>query len=134
MIKFKIENLDEPLYPISVVAKLLEIHPQTLRLYEREGLISPGRTKGKTRLYSQRNVERLRMILHLTQERGINLAGVEMVLEFQKRIAQIDTELRRVIEQWINDWQPEPSSAGDGDANHPPKTRPKSVKIRIDEG
>ena len=75
------QSYDEPVYMISVVAKILDIHPQTLRQYEREGLIEPDRTKGKMRLYSQNDVDRIKMILRLTRDLGLNLAGVDVVLD-----------------------------------------------------
>jgi len=79
---------ERPLYLISTVAKMLNIHPQTLRLYEREGLIKPARTEGNTRLYSQEDIERLRTILTLTRELGVNLAGVEIILRLREQIEQ----------------------------------------------
>lgn len=72
---------DEPVYVISVAAELAGMHPQTLRTYERKGLIEPSRTSGNTRRYSARDVDRLKLIQHLTQEEGLNLAGVRMVIE-----------------------------------------------------
>ena len=71
-------NYDEPVYLISVVSKILEIHPQTLRQYEREGLILPSRTDGRMRLYSQRDIDKIKMVLRLTRELGVNLA--ELIL------------------------------------------------------
>ncbi|MDR1554668.1 MAG: MerR family transcriptional regulator, partial [Campylobacteraceae bacterium] len=75
------QDYKEPVYLISVVAKVLEIHPQTLRQYEREGLIIPSRTDGKMRLYSQMDIDRIKLILRLTRELGVNLAGVDVVLQ-----------------------------------------------------
>ena len=71
---------------ISAVAERFEIHPQTLRLYERKGLIEPSRSAGKTRLYSQRNIEQLREIRRLTQELGVNLAGVEEIIRLRQKL------------------------------------------------
>ena len=76
---------DKPLYVISVAAELVDMHPQTRRLYERKGLIEPSRSAGKTRLYSQRNIEQLREIRRLTQELGVNLAGVEENIRLRQR-------------------------------------------------
>lgn len=87
---------DEPLYMISIVAQMLRIHPQTLRLYEREGLIKPSRTDGNTRLYSHRDVERLRLILRLTRELGVNLAGVEVVLGMRDKMKEMQEEIDRL--------------------------------------
>lgn len=82
-------DLDKPLYVISVAAELVDMHPQTLRLYERKGLIEPSRSAGKTRLYSQRNIEQLREIRRLTQELGVNLAGVEEIIRLRSRLDQL---------------------------------------------
>ncbi|MGA1775094.1 MAG: heat shock protein transcriptional repressor HspR [Nitriliruptoraceae bacterium] len=80
------DDPDAPVYVISVAAELSELHPQTLRAYERDGLLSPYRTPGGTRRYSRRDVERLRLIRKLTQEEGLNLAGVRLVLEMGERL------------------------------------------------
>ena len=85
-------SYDEPLYPISVVAKILNIHPQTLRQYEREGLIEPGRTMGKMRLYSQRDIDKIKMILRLTRELAVNLAGVDIILRLKDKLDELDCE------------------------------------------
>ena len=76
----------EPVFVISVAARLLEMHPQTLRKYEREGLIAPSRTTGNLRLYSDRDIERLRQVKYLVDERGLNLAGVQLALELTRRL------------------------------------------------
>ena len=78
----------EPLFVISVAARLLEMHPQTLRKYEREGLIAPSRTTGNLRLYSDRDIERLRQVKYLVEQRGLNLAGVQLALELTKRLRE----------------------------------------------
>ena len=82
----------QPLYMISVVAKMLNVHPQTLRLYEREGFISPDRTK-RSRLYSQEDVEKLTMILRLTREFGVNRSGVEIILRLRNRLEMFHKEM-----------------------------------------
>ncbi len=84
---------DEPVYLISVVAKALDIHPQTLRQYEREGLVCPSRTGGKMRLYSQRDIDRINMILRLTRDLRVNLAGVDIILQFKDQIDAFETEI-----------------------------------------
>jgi len=84
---------DEPVYLISVVAKALNIHPQTLRQYEREGLITPSRTNGKMRLYSQRDIDRINLILRLTRDLGVNLAGVDIILQFKDKIEEMEEEI-----------------------------------------
>ncbi|MEJ5169149.1 MAG: helix-turn-helix transcriptional regulator [Arcobacteraceae bacterium] len=83
----------EPVYLISAVAEILGIHPQTLRQYEREGLIKPSRTNGRIRLYSQHDIENIKIVLKLTRELGVNLAGVEIVLELKEQIASLQEEL-----------------------------------------
>jgi MerR family transcriptional regulator/heat shock protein HspR len=92
---------DRPLYMISVAAELAGVHPQTLRIYERRSLVSPQRTAGNTRMYSDADIERLRLIQQLTQEEGINLAGVVRILELEDergRLAEEIEQLRRVLE------------------------------------
>ncbi len=84
---------DKPLYVISVAAELVDMHPQTLRLYERKGLIEPSRSAGKTRLYSQRNIEQLREIRRLTQELGVNLAGVEEIIRLRHRLDELQSSM-----------------------------------------
>lgn len=88
---------DKPLYVISVAAELVDMHPQTLRLYERKGLIEPSRSSGKTRLYSQRNIEQLREIRRLTQELGVNLAGVEEIIRLRYRLDQLQSNMENRI-------------------------------------
>ncbi|MDR2100605.1 MAG: helix-turn-helix transcriptional regulator [Campylobacteraceae bacterium] len=83
----------EPVYLISVVAKVLEIHPQTLRQYEREGLIIPSRTDGKMRLYSQMDIDRIKLILRLTRELGVNLAGVDVVLQLKEKMDELENTI-----------------------------------------
>ena len=85
---------DRPLYIISVAAQLVNMHPQTLRLYERRGLVVPKR-QGKNRLYSQRDIERLLDIQRLTQELGINLAGVEMITKLQNELEHLKQNMQR---------------------------------------
>lgn len=94
---------DEPVYLISVVAKVLTIHPQTLRQYEREGLVSPSRTDGKMRLYSQRDIDRIKLILRLTRDLGVNLAGVDVVMQLKEKLDETELlleELRVQLEEF----------------------------------
>ena len=88
----------KPLYMISVVAEMFNIHPQTLRTYEREGLIRPSRSQGNTRLYSQDDLERIELILRLTNELGVNLAGVEVILNMRERMEQTRKEMADAFE------------------------------------
>jgi MerR family transcriptional regulator, heat shock protein HspR len=91
-------SIDEErgVFMISVAAELAEMHPQTLRMYEARGLITPKRSPKNTRLYSQADVERLRKIQHLTSEEGLNLAGVETVLELEQRVEKMRAEMARL--------------------------------------
>ena len=85
-------------YMIGVVAVRYQIHPQTLRLYEREGLLLPSRTEGKTRLYSEEDLERLEFIFSLTRDLGVNLAGVEVVMSLRDRMQKMQDEMLQLIE------------------------------------
>src|ERR1041384_1993162 len=85
-------------YTISAVAELYDIHPQTLRLYEREGLLMPSRSVGNTRLYEDSDLERLEVILSLTRELGVNLAGVEIILNMREKMDQMQREFERFFE------------------------------------
>jgi len=87
-------------YMISVVAKAYGIHPQTLRLYEREGLLKPSRTDGNTRLYSEEDLKQLEVILNLTRELGVNLAGVEIVLNMRRKMEQVQLEVGEFV-SWV---------------------------------
>lgn len=97
------QGYDEPVYLISVVAKVLNLHPQTLRQYEREGLVEPGRTEGKMRLYSERDIDRIKMILRLTKDLGVNLAGVDIILQLKEKIDEYEKiidELRAELDKF----------------------------------
>jgi MerR family transcriptional regulator/heat shock protein HspR len=89
-------RMDEPLFVISVAARLVEMHPQTLRKYEREGLIAPSRTHGNLRLYSDQDIERLRQVKYLVEHRGLNLAGVQLALELTQRLRQLQDQVGQV--------------------------------------
>ncbi len=84
-------------YMISAVAEQYGIHPQTLRLYEREGLLAPSRSEGNTRLYTDDDLERLEIILHLTRELGVNLAGVEIILNMREKMAAMQQQIEEFI-------------------------------------
>jgi MerR family transcriptional regulator/heat shock protein HspR len=89
-------RFNEPLFVISVAARLVEMHPQTLRKYEREGLIAPSRTTGNLRLYSDRDIERLRQVKYLVEECGLNLAGVQLALEMTNSLHDLRDRLGRM--------------------------------------
>jgi MerR family transcriptional regulator, heat shock protein HspR len=90
------ENKKQPLFMISVVSRMLGVHPQTLRLYEREGLVTPYRTK-RSRLYSEEDVERLSMIIRLTRELGVNRAGVDIILRLRHRVEALQREMDEMM-------------------------------------
>jgi len=105
-------------YMISAVAQKYNIHPQTLRLYEREGLLKPSRTDGNTRLYSEEDLEQLETILTLTRDLGVNLAGVEVILNMRRKIQQMQGEVNEFMEyvkhelaRGIDDWEQRLSTA-----------------------
>jgi MerR family transcriptional regulator, heat shock protein HspR len=85
-------------YMISAVAETYGIHPQTLRLYEREGLLKPSRSDGNTRLYTQEDLEQLELILNLTRDLGVNLAGVEVVLNMRRRMEEMQRDLQEFVQ------------------------------------
>ena len=92
-------SYDEPVYLISVVASMLDIHPQTLRQYEREGLVKPSRTEGRMRLYSQRDIDRMKLILRLTRQMGVNLAGVDIILQLKEQMDKMQEQIDRLQEE-----------------------------------
>src|ERR671930_2392154 len=100
------EGHNRPRYMISVAADLVGMHPQTLRIYEQKGLVRPGRTPGGTRLYSERDLDRLRLIQRLTTELGLNLAGVERVIDLEdelrrmrRRLERMEREMREALDE-----------------------------------
>jgi len=101
-------------YMISSVAEQYGLHPQTLRLYEREGLLKPSRSEGNTRLYTDEDLERLEVILHLTRDLGVNLAGVEIILNMRQKMEAMQTQ----IEQFVQSLNQELASR--------PRTEPKT--------
>ena len=92
------QDKEKPLFMISVAAELCGMHPQTLRVYEQKGLVTPGRSRGNTRLYSQADIERITLINQLTDE-GINLAGVVRILDLQERSSERDVEIDELREE-----------------------------------
>ena len=105
-------------YMISAVAQKYNIHPQTLRLYEREGLLKPSRTEGNTRLYSEEDLEQLETILSLTRDLGVNLAGVEIILNMRSKIEKMQHEVNEFMQyvkhemaRGLDDWEQRLSTA-----------------------
>ncbi|MCF6310435.1 MAG: helix-turn-helix transcriptional regulator [Sulfurimonas sp.] len=106
-----IHQYDEPVYLISIVAKILDVHPQTLRQYERENLVSPSRSNGRIRLYSQRDIDRIKLILRLTRELGVNLAGVDIILRLKVNVDELEAELRHEVQKAKNSYSVSPDKA-----------------------
>jgi MerR family transcriptional regulator, heat shock protein HspR len=124
------EDPDKPLFMISAVARMITVHPQTLRLYERMGFIIPQRTEGKKRMYSVRDVQRLRFIQNLTRERGVNLAGVRMILKLQRQADQLQQEMRKILES-LKERIYEKPEAAQGSSKW---SSDKRVRIKIERG
>jgi MerR family transcriptional regulator, heat shock protein HspR len=99
------ETSERPIYMISVAAELVGMHPQTLRMYETKGLVRPQRTPGGTRLYSESDIERLRIVQRLTSELGLNLAGVELVLRLEDELRKAHARIERLQRQHRRDVQ-----------------------------
>jgi MerR family transcriptional regulator/heat shock protein HspR len=104
-------------YMISAVAEMYEIHPQTLRLYEREGLLKPSRTEGNTRLYTDEDLERLEFILNLARDLGVNIAGIAIILQMRERMEEMNRQMQSFVEYVRTEMlarfqQNAPSSAG----------------------
>jgi MerR family transcriptional regulator/heat shock protein HspR len=112
MVTRKSSGTGKAYYMISVVAQKYNIHPQTLRLYEREGLLKPSRTDGNTRLYSEDDLQRLETILSLTRDLGVNLAGVEIILNMRQKMDDMQREVNEFMEyvkkelaRGLGDWE-----------------------------
>src|SRR6478672_9297493 len=119
-------------YTISAVAELYDIHPQTLRLYEREGLLKPSRSDGNTRLYEDSDLERLEVILSLTRDLGVNLAGVEIILNMREKMNQMKSEFERFfhyLKPHANEVTREGEEFGPGEAPIPPSSL-RSIRMR----
>lgn len=119
-------------YTISAVAELYDIHPQTLRLYEREGLLLPSRSVGNTRLYEDSDLERLEVILSLTRELGVNLAGVEIILNMRAKMDEMRREFERFFEylkDHASEFSSQNSSFGSSEALIP-VSRSRFMRVR----
>ena len=111
----------KPLYMIGVVAEMLKVHPQTLRFYEKKGLVRPGRTEGQTRMYSEEDLEEIARLLRLTRDLGVNLAGVEIILKMRRRM----TDMQRQIEDLLGYVR-----EGGGDAPGAAPREPREALVR----
>ena len=101
-------------YMISAVAELYQLHPQTLRLYERQGLLKPSRSEGNTRLYTPEDLERLEVILTLTREMGVNLAGIEVILNMREKMLQMEQQMETFVRMMQEEMARGMSSLQDG--------------------
>lgn len=117
----------QPTYHIGAMAELTAVHPQTLRAYERLGLLNPVRSRGRTRLYSEQDVERVKLIVHLTREDKVNLAGVAKILELHERIRGVEAALQRWMQQWHERIQREP-------LERPERVRGGTIRIAVQRG
>ncbi|HEY3209016.1 MAG TPA: helix-turn-helix transcriptional regulator [Actinomycetota bacterium] len=131
------ESEDRAVYIISVAAELAGVHPQTLRIYERKGLLRPARTPGNTRRYSERDIARLQMIQKLTQEHGLNLAGVKMIVEMEdkiermrRRMETLDRDFRKARNRMLEEMERLRSQSRRGEIV--PLSSVRRVQIQVD--
>jgi MerR family transcriptional regulator, heat shock protein HspR len=126
---------DKAVYLISVVAEMLDVHPQTLRMYEREGFVNPQRTAGGVRLYSEDDVDRVKLILNLTRELGVNLAGVEVILSMREKLEKIQEEMDHMAERMRAEFMSELARREEL-MKHPlvKSGRARVIKIEVKEG
>ena len=125
---------DRAYYMISVVAKQFDVHPQTLRLYEREGLLRPSRTEGNTRLYSDRDLETLTLILNLTRDLGVNLAGVEIIMNMRRRMERMQQEVDRFVAGLQEEFQRRGAGEESGRSEALVKVTPPGRVIKAEKG
>ena len=116
----------KPLYMIGVVADMLNVHPQTLRFYEKKGLVRPSRTEGQTRMYSAEDVEEIARLLRLTRDLGVNLAGVEIVLKMRRRMLDMQKQIEDLV-SYVRDSGGEERPRSDGQA-------PREALVRAASG
>lgn len=119
----------KPLYMIGVVADLLKVHPQTLRFYEKKGLLRPSRTVGRTRMYSDEDVEELARLLRLTRDLGVNLAGVEIILKMRRRMVEMQKQIEDLLA-----YVREAGARDDGAARETRRVEPREALVRAASG
>ena len=115
----------KPLYMIGVVADMLKVHPQTLRFYEKKGLLRPNRTEGRTRMYSAEDLEELARLLRLTRDLGVNLAGVEIILKMRRRMVEMQKQIEDLLTYVRDDGTGAPA---------PEKRTPREALVRAASG
>ena len=118
-------------YMISAVAEMYNIHPQTLRLYEREGLLIPSRSDGNTRLYTQDDLEQLETILNLTREMGVNLAGIDIIINMRRRMHQMQEEMQAFVDYVQKEFVGHTVQPGEGAQNAIVRISPAQQMIRM---
>jgi MerR family transcriptional regulator/heat shock protein HspR len=106
---------EEKYFAIGVVAKMYNIHQQTLRLYEREGLLKPARSDGNTRLFSEKDLERLELILNLSRDMGVNLAGVDIILNLREKIREMQQQINDLVRYLKTELEKNPPPAAEGE-------------------
>jgi len=108
-----VSDRSKPLYMIGVVAEMLKVHPQTLRFYEKKGLVRPSRTEGQTRMYSADDVEDIARLLRLTRDLGVNLAGVEIILKMRRRMTEMQRQIEDMLTYVRESGGPAPAAGGE---------------------
>lgn len=116
----------KPLYMIGVVAEMLKVHPQTLRFYEKKGLVRPSRTEGKTRMYSAEDVDEIARLLRLTRDLGVNLAGVEIILKMRRRMIEMQKQIEELV-AYVRE-------SGPGEARPDRASEPREALVRAASG
>jgi MerR family transcriptional regulator/heat shock protein HspR len=117
-------------YMISSVAEMYEIHPQTLRLYEREGLLKPSRTEGNTRLYTDEDLERLEFILNLARDLGVNIAGIAIILQMRERMEEMNRQMQNFVDYVRTEMLSHMQQGGHGSSAMVPLRRSVVVPLR----
>ena len=115
----------KPLYMIGVVAEMLNVHPQTLRFYEKKGLVRPSRTEGQTRMYSAEDVDEIARLLRLTRDLGVNLAGVEIIIKMRRRMIEMQKQIEDLV-AYVRE--------GGGDARPERGAEPREALVRAASG
>ena len=115
----------KPLYMIGVVAEMLRVHPQTLRFYEKKGLLKPSRTVGRTRMYSEEDVEDLARLIRLTRDLGVNLAGAEIILRMRRRMVEMQKQIEDLL-AYLREQGAEPEAGQRG----PERSTPREALVR----
>ena len=118
-------------YMISAVAEMYDIHPQTLRLYEREGLLLPSRSDGNTRLYTDEDLERLEFILNLARDLGVNIAGIAIVLQMRERMEEMNRQMQGFVEYVRTEMLHQMQQAQGQQSGLVPVRRPVAVPVRV---